>query len=381
MFHFAAAAQFVALTGAGVSTLLLGFRRLWRRRVVCDRWSINPDIAHLQSELGYSEHSFIASAVQSRAWLDPEGKGAVSYTESGRVWVVGGGPLARLEDLKGVADRFIAEARKRRKIVSFLPTTERFAQAMKGSDVRIVKVGACPYFDLKAWDPHGNSAKKLRLGVNRARRAEVTVDEVRNLDEHFRAEVAELGREWNQSRRAGVTFGWLFDVIPFQDVAAKRYFAARTRDGRLVGLLMASPIPARDGWYLEDVLRSPTAPDGISDLLVFEALRALAAGGARLATLGTVPLSPKGSDAISVGHNWLVERSFRWSRRLFRNIYNFEGLGAFKSKFVPSWWENEYVVITRGHVIPPRVANAVFNVLLPGGLLQILQILLSSDKT
>jgi phosphatidylglycerol lysyltransferase len=188
-----------------------------------------------------------------------------------------------------------------------------------------------------------------------------------------------LSAEWTGSRRAGVGFGWLFGVEPFSHSAAKKYFAARTPDGALVGVLAASPIPARDGWYLEDVLRSRNAPDGTSDLLVVEALRTLAAGGAKLATLGTVPLSEKGEAGLCVGHNRLVERAFRFSRKRLNRLYNFEGLGHFKSKFVPCWWENEYVVVTKGHVMPPRVANALFNVLLPGGLIQIIRILLSGN--
>ena len=144
----------------------------------------------------------------------------------------------------------------------------------------------------------------------------------------------------------------------------------------LVGLLAASPIPAREGWYLEDVLRSAGAPNGTSDLLVFETLKMLAEQGAKLATLGTVPLSEYGKNDISAGNNLLVEKALDFSRTHLKALYNFNGLACFKSKFVPCWWESEYVIVSKGHLIPPRVANAVFNVIIPGGLLQILQILL-----
>jgi phosphatidylglycerol lysyltransferase len=236
-------------------------------------------------------------------------------------------------------------------------------------------VGATPYFDLTKWDPRGNSAKKLRLGVNHGRSANIVVSEVTELTADFRREAAELMHSWAIGRRAGVSFGWLFELVPFQNSGDRKYFAARNAGNELVGLLAASPIPARQGWYLEDVLRSANAPAGTSDLLVFEALKALAAQGAKLATLGTVPLSAKGENDISSKNNFLINKSLRFSKRYLNSMYNFDGLETFKSKFVPTWWESEYIVVSKGRLLSPRVANAIFNIVVPGGLLQILQIL------
>jgi phosphatidylglycerol lysyltransferase len=148
-----------------------------------------------------------------------------------------------------------------------------------------------------------------------------------------------------------------------------------------MGILAASPIPAREGWYLEDVIRGNEAPDGTSDILVFEALKALAAQGAKIATLGTVPLSTRGGEGISCGHNRAVEAILDISRKQLKALYNFDGLGHFKSKFVPTWWENEYVVVTKGHLLPPRVANALFNIAIPGGLGQVLLVTLTGTAS
>jgi phosphatidylglycerol lysyltransferase len=380
MFQLVVPSEILAITGVGIGTLYLGLRRSRLSRVAPSYSSNNESEAtRYQSEYGYNEHAFIAAAVQPELWQDPVGKGAVSYVESGKIWMVGGEPLADESDLKSLTARFLAHAASKRKIVAFLPTTERFAQTASAlPDVRIIKVGASPYFDLTKWNPRGNSAKKLRLGCNRARRAGIVIEQVCAITPEFKTEVDELSRRWSEGRRAGVKFGWLFEVMPFQNEVARRYFTARQPDGRLVGLLSASPIPARSGWYLEDVLRDIDAPDGTSDLLVFEALNRLAQSGAQLATLGTVPLSTKGGDGLTVGNNYLIEKAFGLARRSMRRMYSFDGLGCFKSKFVPCWWENEYVIVTKGQIIPPRVANALFNVLLPGGVVQAARILLSN---
>ncbi len=378
MFPFILASEILAGAGAGIGSFYFGLHRSRKKT----QFSIFPGAneakaARLQSEYGYNEHSFIGVAVQSEVWIDPDGKGLVSYNESGKVWIVGGEPLGRDCDLAGITSRFISEARRKKKVVAFVPTTEKFAQAVANQNVRIIKVGASPYFDLTKWNPTGNCAKTLRSSVNRGRRTGVLVEEITQITDVFRKETNELCDSWGESRRSGVKFGWLFEVLPFQSFKVKKYFAARDASGKLVGLLAASPIPAREGWYLEDVVRACNAPEGTTDLLVFEALKTLADQGAKLATLGTVPLSEKGEHKLSVGSNYMVESAFTLSRRYLRSIYNFEGLGHFKSKFVPTWWENEYVIISKGKLVPPRVANAIFNILLPGGILKIFNIIFS----
>src|SRR5205807_4023751 len=141
------------------------------------------------------------------------------------------------EHLPDVTREFMEYARGKKKIVAFLPATEKFARSAASNNVNIVKIGASPYFDLQNWNPRGNSAKKLRLGVNHGRKAGISVEQVMDVTERFRQEVTELGENWMGSRRAGIKFGWLFELAPFQNAEAKKFFAARDSDGRLVGLL------------------------------------------------------------------------------------------------------------------------------------------------
>jgi phosphatidylglycerol lysyltransferase len=140
----------------------------------------------------------------------------------------------------------------------------------------------------------------------------------------------------------------------------------------LVGLLSASPIPARDGWYLEDVLRAPDAPKGTADLLVFETLQRLKADGATMATLGTAPLAREGLDDISTQDHPVIERALRLASKRLSAFYNFEGLRRFKSKFVASRWESEYALVQHGVLVPGRVAHALLRAIVPGGLKQFL---------
>jgi phosphatidylglycerol lysyltransferase len=329
------------------------------------------ELLRLQTLYGYNPHSLVSIAPGAMLWSSPDIDGAVIYGEFGRVWLAAGDPLAPLEDMPELARQFVTFAKKKNRVVAFVPTSAEFARSVVPRDFIAVKVGASPYFDLQTWNPRGDSAKKIRAGVNQARRAGVTVEVIpEGIDELLKKETAQLCMHWLGSRRSATTFGWLVALDPFLHSEHKKYFAARV-NGRLIGFLAASPIPARRGWYLEDVLREPDAPQGTATLLVVEALANLKAEGAALATLGTSPLTTDGPIDVPTEHR-VVSRALDVASRRLGGFYNFEGLRRFKGKFVPSWWESEYALGQRGVIMPHRIGHAIVRALVPGGITQIL---------
>ena len=330
------------------------------------------ELLRLQSSYGYNAHSLVSITPGARTWAMPGIDGAIIYGEFGRVWLAAGDPLGKPEDIKALTEGFMAAATKAKRIAAFVPATESFARVGVEAGLSAIKIGAAPYFDLKVWQPRGNCAKKLRAGVNRAQRAGVRVEIIESFDGDLRKETADLCLKWLSTRRAETTFGWLLALDPFINANRKKVFAARDADNRLVGLLAASPIPARDGWYLEDVLRAPDAPQGTADLLVFETLQQLKAEGAAMATLGTAPLATEGVDELSTHDHPVIERALGSASKRLSVFYNFEGVRRFKAKFVASRWENEYALVQHGVLVPSRVAHALLRAIVPGGLKQLL---------
>lgn len=330
------------------------------------------ELLRLQSSYGYNAHSLVSITPGVLTWTMPGIDGAIIYGEFGRVWLAAGEPLGRPEDMKVLAESFMAAAAKARRIAAFVPATERFARVGIQLGLSAIKIGAAPYFDLEVWQPRGNRAKKLRAGVNRGLRTGVRIEIIASPDEDLRKEGADLCFKWLSRRRSGTTFGWLLALDPFLNAERKQLFAARDADDRLVGLLAASPIPARDGWYLEDVLRAPDAPPGTADLLVFAALQQLKAEGAAMATLGTAPLATAGVDELSTHDHPVIERALSLASQRLSAYYNFEGVRRFKTKFVASHWENEYALVQHGVLVPSRVAHALLRAIVPGGLRQLL---------
>ena len=366
--HFAAHhLWWLAVGGAGVAARYVRLRSRPLRLEEFEEYVAANDLLHQQAAYGYNAHSLVSIAPNARLWSCAQIDGAITYNEFGKVWLVPGDPLAHPDDVAELTRRFVEAAREEGRFAAFMPATARFARQAAPLGLHAVKIAAAPYFDLTTWGPRGDRAKKARAGVNQARRAGVRVNEVETVDETLKREAALLCRSWLKARRCAVKLGWLFELDPFQHSSRKKFFTARDEAGKLVGFLAASPMPAREGWYLEDVLRLPTAPAGTSDLLVVEALNKLQRAGAKLATLGTSPLAREGGHVPEVCNHELVENVLRIVTSCFSGFYNFEGLRRFKTKFAPSWWESEYLLFPRDVLAPPHLIRAFIQAIAPDG--------------
>jgi phosphatidylglycerol lysyltransferase len=127
----------------------------------------------------------------------------------------------------------------------------------------------------------------------------------------------------------------------------RRLYVAE-RAGETVGFLIASPVPRRKGWLIEQVIRGRAAPNGTTELLLDTAICALAEDGAEYVTLGLSPLSRAVPQRPAPP--WTVRPLLAWMRVHTRRFYNFEGLETFKRKFLPEEWEPIYAVTDRPRV-------------------------------
>jgi lysylphosphatidylglycerol synthetase-like protein (DUF2156 family) len=174
------------------------------------------ELLRLQTLYGYNPHSLVSIAPGAMLWSTPDIDGAIIYGEFGRVWLAAGDPLAPLEDMAELARQFASVAKKKNRVLAFVPTSAEFARLVVPKDFLAVKVGASPYFDLQTWNPRGDSAKKIRAGVNQAHRSGVTVEMFPDgVDEKLKQETAQLCMKWLGSHRSATTFGWLVALDPF----------------------------------------------------------------------------------------------------------------------------------------------------------------------
>jgi phosphatidylglycerol lysyltransferase len=289
-------------------------------------------------------------------WFSARGDAVIGYVRSGRVLVVAGAPVCSRESLAEVAGEFESFARSAAQKVCFFGAGERLeAIYRRAGDHSIVGLGAQPSWDPGAWTAIVESKASLRAQLNRARNKGVSVSLWPSARASEAPELRERLAEWLGTRRLP-TLHFLVEPETLDRLTDRRVFVAE-RDGRVVGFLVASPVPARTGWLIEQIIRGHGAPNGTAELLIHCAMRSLADDGSRYVTLGLAPLSRHSSYDRLPNPFWL-RAALRWVRAHGRRFYNFEGLDAFKSKFEPQRWE-EITAISYGRRFPPASLYAI----------------------
>jgi phosphatidylglycerol lysyltransferase len=137
----------------------------------------------------------------------------------------------------------------------------------------------------------------------------------------------------------------------------RRVFVAERGEREVVGFTVFSPVPNRNGWLVEQIIRAHGAPNGTAELLLDTAVHTVASDGANYVTLGLSPLSERGAPP-SVGEPLWLKLVLRWVRVHGRRFYNFGGLDAFKAKFNPEAWEPIYAIADSPR-FPPRALYAI----------------------
>jgi phosphatidylglycerol lysyltransferase len=280
-------------------------------------------------------------------WFDQDASAAVAYAEVGRYRVVAGPPIAPLEERAAVAARFVGASRAARRRVLFFSVGQDFVDELRAAPPQggldVLPIGVQAEFDPADYGLAGRERRSMRAQVNRARNHGVRVRRVSveqlEAQTSLRAQVETVLARWLAARRMGV-MRFLVDVHPFVAAPERRFYLAE-RQGHAVGFLAAAPVYARGGWFLEDVIRAPDAPNGTNEALIHAALDEGREDGALYATLGLAPLAelPTGPGPHRL-LRWALRGAYRWLGAL----YGFRGLYAFKSRTRPDRWTRQNLV-------------------------------------
>lgn len=265
-------------------------------------------------------------------WVAPAGNAVVGYVAAGRTWVVAGAPVCPPEDLATTALAFETAAARQGRRVCYVGAQEQLVQALAGrrAQARLL-LGAQP-----VWNPHGwpdilAHKASLRAQLARARNKGVTIISVAAALAAQDPALRCCLTEWLSTRGLPpMHFLVAANVLEAED--DHQVLVAR-RDAAVIGYLVAVPIPQRNGWLIEQIVRGHAAPNGTAELLIDAAMRTFAASGATYVTLGLAPLSSHAPN--DAPPPLLLRALLAWMRAHGRSYYNFAGLDAFKAKLQP----------------------------------------------
>lgn len=267
-------------------------------------------------------------------WFDGE-DACVAYRDTGGAWITAGGPICSKDAREATMEAFAEAAKSAGRRVRF------FCLEHESATFKTVNIGQQPEWDPARWTETLASKASLREQLRRARAKAVTIrepasTEVADDSSALHHQVCRMVRDW-QKNRGMAPMSFLVSLDLFGNTDFKRYFVAE-RGEEVVAILVASPIPARNGWFFEDVLRAHDAPNGTVELLFDHAMRVAAEEKIEVVSYGLAPLSGE------VGA-WLqrVRNHSRW-------LYDFEGLRAFKAKLMPHEWRPIYLAFPKGEL-------------------------------
>lgn len=287
-------------------------------------------------------------------WFSDSRDAVIGYVSCGDTRVVAGAPVCSIDRLERVVEEFRRDASDVRQRVCFFGAGERLERALTSTGGwSAASLGAQPSWNPSRWESMVARHASVRAQLNRARNKDVRAE--RWSTDRDVAPLRECLAQWLDERPLP-PLHFLIEPDTLGRLGDRRLFVAYRRE-RVVGFLLASPIPARQGWLVEQIIRGREAPNGTAELLLDTAMRALASDHAAYVTLGLAPLSRHSRFDSARMPLWL-RVGLRWVRAHGRRFYNFEGLDRFKAKFEPDAWE-EIVALADSPRFPPSAMWAI----------------------
>jgi phosphatidylglycerol lysyltransferase len=344
-------------------------------------------IDRLFNAYGYHFASALATEGDLRRFLAPDGDGFLAFTVEAGVALSLGDPVAPPVAVPALVRAFEATLATEG-VDQFLHygVSPRAAPSLIEAGYHLMPLGPEAIFYLDDFTLEGGQMKRIRNQVNHmrhdgARVVEVVPDarggasvtpppqEGELSSDEIIAQMAAVAAEWEEARNLG-GLGFTVSAPRLEQPRKRRYFTLIM--GRQVeGFFTYQPIPARNGWYLDNERRRADAPAGTTEFLVAESHALLKAEGADLVSWGTTALARPGSmvtDPFKEEHR-LLDEAFNLAYRALGFFYSYEGLYRNKAKYRPVWEESYLAFRPR---FGPRMAYAVVKAHYPDGVSQLL---------
>lgn len=293
------------------------------------------------------EHGWNATAYQIinpgiAHWFSAAGDAVVGYVPRHGVRVVAGAPVCSRERLADVATEFEEDALQAGQCVCYFGAEARLESLYHNDpEHSAILLGAQPAWHPRRWPGIVAAHASLRAQLNRARNKGIWVEEWTPERATGHPALEHCLSDWLESRGLPPLY-FLVEPRTLERLFDRRIFVARGPSG-VAGFLVASPVPQRNGWLVEQSIRCRNAPNGTAELMIDSAVRAMRANGSEYVTLGLAPLAYH-TPEVQLRNPPTIRLLLAWVRAHGRRFYNFGGLDAFKSKFHPECWEPVFAI-------------------------------------
>lgn len=276
-------------------------------------------------------------------WFSSSFDSVIGYAATSTHHIAAGAPICDQSALTQSVIEFTEFTASKKKKVCFFGAQKRIATILsQQSPTSSILLGAQPIWSPQQWLDRSHAKPSLRAQFSRAANKGVRIEFWDSGTATGNEHLYHCLHEWLGARHLPPMH---FLVEPFTlDYLTDRIVAVALQENTVVGFCVASPIPMRNGWLIEQIIRRRTAPNGTAELLLEQLITHLRILGSTLITLGLSPLSQRYTPIRE--HPFWLSTALRLTRLYGRYFYNFDGLDKFKAKFLPEEWEPVYAITT-----------------------------------
>ncbi|MDO4281295.1 MAG: phosphatidylglycerol lysyltransferase domain-containing protein, partial [Peptococcaceae bacterium] len=300
------------------------------------------DIQHARSLLaryGQCPCAYLTLEDDKYLYFGKQVDGVIAYGISGMTVIVNGDPVCAEKDFPILLAEFRSFCQQCAHHLLVLSASARFLDAYRAQGFGVSKCGEEARFYLPDYEISGKKGAKMRMNINHATKAGVTVHEYHVQDAReplIDSEFDRISSEWLAGKKSSL-LKFTVGGVGLDQPRDKRYFYALDKDGKMCAFVVFVPFMGTNG-YMADVTRhGKDAPSGVMETIVYHAFQAFRDEGVAYGSLGDAPLANLDTDSHDP-----VEKLLEFVYEHLNDCYGFRDLYRAKEKYSPTSWEPSY---------------------------------------
>lgn len=323
---------------------------LWVKREIGKAWSESVDLAagllekEKKSEVGKEEREIFVKQVREWASLntdalldkeclyfeDPSIPGFIGYRIDSSYAIVFGDPVCASEHKHALASSFNLFCKKQGLSIVYAIVSESFVDIAKNTHTSV----SLQFGNKLILRPSNNQLSRtgskgglVRKKVKHAKNESVVIHEYLGNDSQVEKAIEQIGLAWLHKRNGPQVY--IAHLSFFSDREGKRWFYAQQGD-HLVGVVILNQVNADAGWLLNNLIITPDAPNGTSELLIATVFQQLEEENCDAVIVG--PITAKELEKVD-GLGGVASRLLRFSYKFVKRLFRLDGQGVFWEKF------------------------------------------------
>ncbi len=264
-------------------------------------------------------------------------RGVLPYGIVGNTVIVNGDPICPPEDFAAFLAEFREFCVKSDHKLFFLSITGRYLEEYKKQGFGTAKCGEEARFDLNSYEITGKKGAKMRMNINHAANAGVTVTEycpLKQRDAEVEAAMNLITAEWLGDKKSGL-LSFTMGTVGLEQPMDRRYFYARDGAGHICAFNVYCPYDGGKGYMADITRRTHAAPGGVTEKIMYEAFQIFRQEGIESVSMGLAPLANLVEPDQRPNS---VERLLNFVYEHLNACYGFKSLYRAKENYNPTEW-------------------------------------------